>query len=99
MFQLSVNCEHAHFTNYKIFAFTGESLHVPPLDRPYKPRILSHYPEDVAHNPFDAAAVCMVTNICFLFSANTYKCKCPILSISSLAQISDALTVNNVWHW
>nr|XP_022914554.1 DENN domain-containing protein 5B isoform X2 [Onthophagus taurus] len=39
--------------------FTDDNLHTSPLERPYKSKILAHYPENVKHNPFDPAAVAM----------------------------------------
>ncbi|XP_015910435.1 DENN domain-containing protein 5A isoform X2 [Parasteatoda tepidariorum] len=38
----------------------GESLHCTPLDRPYRSKVLSHYPENVPWNPFDKSAVGML---------------------------------------
>lgn len=38
----------------------GDSLHCPPLDRPYKPHVLAHYPSSQSDNPIDKNAVCMV---------------------------------------
>ncbi|XP_026326340.1 DENN domain-containing protein 5A isoform X2 [Hyposmocoma kahamanoa] len=40
----------------------GDNLHVSPLDRAYKGKILAHYPDNVSSNPFDEHAVCM---LCF----------------------------------
>lgn len=45
------------------FSFTGESLHCTPLDRPYRSKVLAHYPENVPWNPFDKSAVGMVIRI------------------------------------
>ncbi len=42
---------------------TGDRLHCPPLDRPYKSRALAHYPEHVQGSPFDKDAVAMVCNL------------------------------------
>jgi len=39
----------------------GDNLHCSPLDRPYKARILAHYPESAHGTQFDADAVCMVS--------------------------------------
>ncbi|EFA02072.1 DENN domain-containing protein 5B [Tribolium castaneum] len=36
-----------------------DNLHVSPLERSYKGKVLAHYPENVSHNSFDASAVCM----------------------------------------
>lgn len=41
--------------------FTGDNLHVSPLDRSYKGKVLAHYPDNVNSNPFDEHAVCMVS--------------------------------------
>ena len=41
--------------------FVGDSLHCPPLDRPFKSRILAHYPEKATGVPFDSNAVSMVS--------------------------------------
>ncbi|XP_022829510.1 DENN domain-containing protein 5A isoform X2 [Spodoptera litura] len=38
----------------------GDNLHVSPLDRSYKGKILAHYPENITSNPFDEHAVCML---------------------------------------
>ncbi|KAG8182527.1 hypothetical protein JTE90_002064 [Oedothorax gibbosus] len=38
----------------------GESLHCTPLDRPYRSKVLAHYPENVSWNPFDKSAVGML---------------------------------------
>ncbi|XP_053599869.1 DENN domain-containing protein 5A isoform X4 [Plodia interpunctella] len=38
----------------------GDNLHVSPLDRSYKGKILAHYPENIPSNPFDEHAVCML---------------------------------------
>ncbi|ELU14295.1 hypothetical protein CAPTEDRAFT_228570 [Capitella teleta] len=47
----------AHFRNPP---FTGDSLHCPPLDRPYKPHVLSHFPVSRSENPLDKNAVGML---------------------------------------
>ncbi|KAG7305557.1 hypothetical protein JYU34_009638 [Plutella xylostella] len=39
----------------------GDNLHVSPLDRSYKGKILAHYPENVNSNKFDEHAVCMLS--------------------------------------
>ncbi|XP_025830821.1 DENN domain-containing protein 5B [Agrilus planipennis] len=39
---------------------SGDNLHVSPLERSYKCKILAHYPENVSTNPFDSSAVCML---------------------------------------
>ncbi|XP_013174914.1 PREDICTED: DENN domain-containing protein 5A [Papilio xuthus] len=38
----------------------GDNLHISPLDRSYKGKILAHYPDNVNSNPFDEHAVCML---------------------------------------
>lgn len=40
---------------------TGDNLQSSPLERPYKCKVLGHYPENVSWNPFDKDAVCMVS--------------------------------------
>ncbi|XP_060531604.1 DENN domain-containing protein 5B [Cylas formicarius] len=40
--------------------FSEDNLHVSPLERSYKCKVLAHYPENLKSNPFDAAAVCML---------------------------------------
>lgn len=42
------------------FFFTGDNLHCSPLDRPYKGKVLAHYPVNVKTNPFDEHSVCTV---------------------------------------
>lgn len=42
---------------------TGDNLQCPPLDRPFKSKVLQHVPENVPGNPFDKAAVGMVSLI------------------------------------
>lgn len=39
---------------------SGDNLHASPLERSYKTKVLAHYPNNVATNPFDASAVSMV---------------------------------------
>ncbi|XP_074642323.1 DENN domain-containing protein 5B-like isoform X3 [Tubulanus polymorphus] len=39
---------------------SGDNLHCPPLERPYKCKVLSHFPENVPWNPFDKDAVGML---------------------------------------
>lgn len=51
-------------SSYFFFDFVislGDSLHCPPLDRAYKSKPLSHYPEHVSWNPFDAHGICMLS--------------------------------------
>lgn len=42
------------------FVLSGDNLHCQPLERPYKCKVLAHYPESVPWNPFDKEAVGMV---------------------------------------
>lgn len=42
------------------YLFPEDNLHVSPLERSYKSKVLAHYPENVSSNPFDESAVCMV---------------------------------------
>lgn len=44
-----------------IFFILEDNLHVSPLERSYKGKVLAHYPENVPSNPFDESAVCMVS--------------------------------------
>ncbi|BET01978.1 Hypothetical proteinypothetical proteinT/LH2 domain [Nesidiocoris tenuis] len=41
-------------------SFAGDNLQSTPLERPYKSKVLGHYPETVPWNPFDKDAVCML---------------------------------------
>lgn len=41
-------------------SFAGDTLHSTPLERPYKSKVLGHYPENVPWNPFDKDAVGML---------------------------------------
>lgn len=38
-----------------------DNLHVSPLERSYKNKVLAHYPDNVVSNTFDASAVSMVS--------------------------------------
>ncbi|XP_064612538.1 DENN domain-containing protein 5B-like isoform X2 [Liolophura sinensis] len=40
---------------------SGDNLHCQPLERPYKCKVLAHYPESVPWNPFDKEAVGMLS--------------------------------------
>ncbi|XP_046341976.1 DENN domain-containing protein 5B-like isoform X2 [Haliotis rufescens] len=40
---------------------SGDNLHCPPLERPYKSKVLAHYPENVQWNLFDKDAVGMLS--------------------------------------
>ena len=46
--------------NFHVQCVAGDNLHCTPLDRPFKARVLEHYPEAVANSSFDHEAVCMV---------------------------------------
>ncbi|XP_022250655.1 DENN domain-containing protein 5A-like isoform X3 [Limulus polyphemus] len=39
---------------------SGDNLHCTPLDRPYRAKVLAHYPDNVPWNPFDEKAVGML---------------------------------------
>ncbi|XP_022243870.1 LOW QUALITY PROTEIN: DENN domain-containing protein 5B-like [Limulus polyphemus] len=39
---------------------SGDKLHCTPLDRPYRSKVLAHYPDNVPWNPFDEKAVGML---------------------------------------
>ena len=39
---------------------SGDSLHISPLERSYKAKVLVHFPSNVDWNPFDEDAVRMV---------------------------------------
>ncbi|XP_041972649.1 DENN domain-containing protein 5B isoform X2 [Aricia agestis] len=39
---------------------SGDNLHISPLDRSYKGKVLAHYPDNINSNPFDEHAVCML---------------------------------------
>ncbi|XP_056642345.1 DENN domain-containing protein 5B [Diorhabda sublineata] len=39
--------------------YAEDNLHVSPLERSYKGKVLAHYPNNVSSNPFDESAVCM----------------------------------------
>lgn len=43
-----------------LLIFPGDNLQCPPLDRPFKSKVLQHVPENVPSNPFDKTAVGMV---------------------------------------
>ena len=44
------------------FLFPGDSLHISPLERSYKAKVLKHFPSNVDWNPFDEDAVRMVND-------------------------------------
>lgn len=60
LFCLFFKCKHL-IQALELFFFLGDSLHCPPLDRAYKSKPLSHYPEHVSWNPFDAHGICMLS--------------------------------------
>ena len=43
------------------YAFPGDSLHISPLERSFKAKVLMHFPSNVEWNPFDEDAVRMVS--------------------------------------
>lgn len=43
-----------------VIKFT-DNLHISPLERSYKCKVLAHYPENYKNNPFDESAVSMVS--------------------------------------
>lgn len=45
---------------FRKYIFSEDNLHVSPLERSYKGKVLAHYPENIPSNPFDESAVCMV---------------------------------------
>ena len=53
------------FNLCKIFyACPGDSLHISPLERSFKAKVLMHFPSNVEWNPFDEDAVRMVSLFC-----------------------------------
>ena len=72
-----VNCMQVFtslITNFSVL-FSGDNLHCPPLERPFKAKVLSHYPDSLPWNPFDQNAVCMVSAVCFTQHINlVLKC-------------------------
>ncbi|XP_034238176.1 DENN domain-containing protein 5B isoform X2 [Thrips palmi] len=40
--------------------FSSDTLQATPLERPYKCKVLGHYPDNVSWHPFDANGVCML---------------------------------------
>lgn len=48
------------YSENKVYVILEDNLHVSPLERPYKNKVLAHYPENVPSNSFDASAVSMV---------------------------------------
>lgn len=63
---MEVNLSH-RFTLFiqkiTILIVIGDHMHISPLERSYKGKVLAHYPENVTTNPFDDSAVCMVSKI------------------------------------
>ena len=43
------------------FVCPGDSLHISPLERSFKAKVLVHFPSNVEWNPFDEDAVRMVS--------------------------------------
>ena len=60
--------------------FVGDSLHCAPLERPYKARLLSHFPKSVPWNKFDKDSVCMVSSSRIILNSvdlrGVYRWKC-----------------------
>ena len=52
---------------YFLLCVAGDKLQCAPLDRPFKSKVLAHYPESVPWNTFDKAAVGMVVVLFLLF--------------------------------
>lgn len=48
------------FPLFFFFVNSGDSLHISPLERSYKAKVLVHFPSNVDWNPFDEDAVRMV---------------------------------------
>lgn len=48
------------YSNIYFKSFAGDNLQVSPLHRPFKSKVLAHYPESVPWNSFDKDAVGMV---------------------------------------
>ncbi|CAG9563036.1 unnamed protein product [Danaus chrysippus] len=66
---LSVGCRFADYfvicgldfdSGLEADGLSGDNLHISPLDRSYKGKVLAHYPENVHSNKFDENAVCML---------------------------------------
>ena len=47
-----------------LFVCPGDSLHISPLERSFKAKVLMHFPSNVEWNPFDEDAVRMVSLFC-----------------------------------
>ncbi|XP_078000435.1 DENN domain-containing protein 5B-like [Glandiceps talaboti] len=57
---------------------TGEHLQYRPLERNYKCKVLSHFPQNVDHNPFDKDAVgmlCMPKGLSFSTEEQNKECR------------------------
>ena len=59
-------------TAYIFFSFLGDSLHISPLERSYKAKVLMHFPSNVEWNPFDEDAVRMVSPLIELVKCRFY---------------------------
>ncbi|XP_023942763.1 DENN domain-containing protein 5B isoform X3 [Bicyclus anynana] len=66
---LSVGCRFADYflicgldfdSGLEADRLSGDNLHVSPLDRSYKGKVLAHYPDNVHSNPFDEHAVLLL---------------------------------------
>lgn len=55
------------YINPDFYFILGDNLQSTPLERPYKSKVLGHYPENVSWNPFDKDAVGMVTTFYSVF--------------------------------
>lgn len=52
---------HKKVVDITSFFHPGDSLHISPLERSYKAKVLMHFPSNVDWNPFDEDAVRMVS--------------------------------------
>ncbi|XP_045492150.1 DENN domain-containing protein 5B isoform X3 [Colias croceus] len=66
---LSVGCRFADYfaicgldfdSGLETDRLSGDNLHISPLDRSYKGKVLAHYPDNIHNNAFDEHAVCML---------------------------------------
>ncbi|CAF4935992.1 unnamed protein product [Pieris macdunnoughi] len=66
---LSVGCRFADYfaicgldfdSGLETDRLSGDNLHISPLDRSYKGKVLAHYPDNLHSNAFDEHAVCML---------------------------------------
>ena len=60
------------FDNDNDLSIAGDSLHISPLERSYKAKVLMHFPSNVEWNPFDEDAVRMVSLLPKLLSLIIY---------------------------